>query len=88
MIDKQQVEAVLIRIATKHYVSVERIKSAERNRWVVSARRAAAQELYDMGMTPKEIGFYLNKSYASARDMLGFREKRKDHDDTLQRTKR
>ena len=51
-----EIENVLQRIAARHFVTVARMRSDERNRWVTAAREAAAIELMKLGLTSAKVG--------------------------------
>lgn len=61
-----EVASVLNKIAEKHGVTVEDIRGKGHFERFVAARVAAAQELYRLGLTMREIGTALDKSLWAA----------------------
>ena len=71
MTKDEQAEAVLQRIATQHYVTVARMRSEERNRWVSAARQAAAIELMKLGYNSTDVGRIMNRHPTTILAMQG-----------------
>lgn len=67
----EQADATLLRIALKHYVTVERIRGPERNRYIQAARRAAADALQKQGYNTTQIGRIMERDPTTVLAMLG-----------------
>lgn len=67
----EQAESIVHRIALKHYVTVERLRGEERNKFTYAARRAAAVELHKHGFNSVQIAKFLNRDPSTVLNMLG-----------------
>jgi len=66
-----QAEATMLRIAQRHYVTVERMRGAERNKYIQAARRAAADALQKQGYNTTQIGRIMERDPTTVLAMLG-----------------
>ena len=61
----------MLRIAQRHYVTVERMRGAERNKYIQAARRAAADALQKQGYNSTQIGRVMERDPTTVLAMLG-----------------
>ena len=61
----------MLRIAQRHYVTVERMRGAERNKYIQAARRAAADALQKQGYNTTQIGRVMERDPTTVLAMLG-----------------
>lgn len=66
-----QADATMLRIAQRHYVTVERMRGAERNKYIQAARRAAADALQKQGYNTTQIGRIMERDPTTVLAMLG-----------------
>lgn len=66
-----QAEATLLRIAQRHYVTVERMRGPERNKYIQAARRAAADALQKQGYNTTQIARIMERDPTTVLLMLG-----------------
>lgn len=66
-----QADATMLRIAQRHYVTVERMRGPERNKYVQAARRAAADALQKQGYNSTQIGRIMERDPTTVLAMLG-----------------
>jgi len=66
-----QAEATMLRVAQRHYVTVERMRGAERNKYIQAARRAAADALQKQGYNTTQIGRIMERDPTTVLAMLG-----------------
>jgi chromosomal replication initiation ATPase DnaA len=66
-----QAEATMLRIAQRHYVTVERMRGPERNKYIQAARRAAADALQKQGYNTTQIGRIMERDPTTVLAMLG-----------------
>lgn len=71
MMPDPQAEATMLRIAQRHYVTVERMRGAERNKYIQAARRAAADALQKQGYNTTQIGRVMERDPTTVLAMLG-----------------
>ena len=61
----------MLRIAQRHYVTVERMRGPERNKYIQAARRAAADALQKQGYNTTQIGRIMERDPTTVLAMLG-----------------
>ena len=61
----------MLRVAQRHYVTVERMRGAERNKYIQAARRAAADALQKQGYNTTQIGRIMERDPTTVLAMLG-----------------
>jgi chromosomal replication initiation ATPase DnaA len=66
-----QADATMLRIAQRHYVTVERMRGPERNKYIQAARRAAADALQKQGYNTTQIGRIMERDPTTVLAMLG-----------------
>jgi len=67
----EQAEAVLQRIATQHYVTVARMRSMEKNKYIHAARQAASIALMNLGYTSVDVARVMNRHPTTILAMQG-----------------
>ncbi len=66
-----QADATMLRVAQRHYVTVERMRGPERNKYIQAARRAAADALQKQGYNTTQIGRIMERDPTTVLAMLG-----------------
>lgn len=66
-----QADATMLRIAQRHYVTVERMRGPERNKYIQAARRATADALQKQGYNTTQIGRIMERDPTTVLAMLG-----------------